>query len=259
MSHIHKEVYGKGQPLVLIHGWSMHSGIWRQFAQKLGQHYQVICLDLPGHGYSEALEPYVLEQITEELMSAIPVQTFHVMGWSLGATVAMDMVSRFPERVTALMVLAGNPCFVQNNDWPGIKPEVLQSFADNLTLSCQTTLMRFLALQVNGLNNGKALLKQLKQAVLECDPPAVSVLQGGLEILRGADLTGALQLMNRPLVFILGDKDALVPVQSGEKVRQLKPTAEIHVLQNAGHLPFLTHQQQVIEIITHFCNEHVPG
>ncbi len=259
MIHIHKEIYGKGQPLVLIHGWSMHSGIWRRFAQNLGQYYQVICVDLPGHGHSEALEPYVLEKVTEELMNAIPVQTFHVMGWSLGATVAIDMASRFPERVAALMVLAGNPCFVQKNDWPGVKFEVLQSFADNLTLSCQATLMRFLALQVNGLDNGKTLLKQLKQAVLECDPPAVSVLQGGLKILRSADLTGALQLMNRPLVFILGDKDALVPVQSGEKVRQLKPTAEIQVLQNAGHLPFLTHQQQVIEIIVHFCNEHVPG
>ncbi len=259
MIHIHKEIYGKGQPLVMIHGWSMHTGIWRQFAQNLGQYYQVICVDLPGHGRSDALEPYVLEQVTEELMNAVPVQNFHVMGWSLGATVAMDMAYRFPERVTALMVLAGNPCFVQNKNWPGIKPEVLQLFADNLTLSCQTTLMRFLALQVNGLNNGKVLLKQLKQAVLECDTPVVSVLQGGLEILRSVDLTGTLQLINCPLAFILGDQDALVPVQCGENMRQFKPVAEIHVLQNAGHLPFLTHQQQVIEIITHFCNEHVPG
>jgi len=259
MSHIHKEVYGKGQTLVLIHGWSMHSGIWRRFAQHLGQYYQVICVDLPGHGRSEAFEPYVLAQITEDLMSAVSAQTFYVLGWSLGATVAMDMVNRFPERVTAVMVLAGNPCFVQKNDWPGIKPEVLQDFANNLTLNCQATLMRFLALQVKGVNNGKVLLKQLKQAVLECDPPIVSVLQGGLEILRNTDLTGTLQLTKRPLVFILGDKDTLIPAQSSEKIRQLKPTAEIHVLQNAGHLPFLTHQQQVIEIITHFCNEHDPG
>lgn len=259
MINIHTEVYGQGQPLVLIHGWSMHSGIWRQFAQNLAQHYQVICVDLPGHGQSDTITPYELEQITEELMVAIPAQTFHVLGWSLGATVAMDMASRFPDRVINLLVLAGNPCFVQNDDWPGMKPEILQSFADNLTLSCQTTLMRFLALQVNGLSNGKALLKQLKQAVLECDPPAVSVLQGGLEILRNRDLTDSLQGTRCPVVFILGDKDTLIPVQSSEKLQQLKPTAQIHVLQNAGHVPFLSHQQQIIEIITGFEQRNVPG
>lgn len=246
MINIHKEVCGQGQPLVLIHGWAMHSGMWRPFAKQLAEHYQVICLDLPGHGRSDAVAPYELETISEALAAAISVENFHLLGWSLGATVAIDMVGRFPDRVSSLTLLAGNPCFVENENWPGVKPEVLQAFADNLALSCQTTLVRFLALQVNGLENGKVLLKQLKQAVLECDAPSVEVLQGGLALLRNSDMTGALSTLDCPVRVVLGDKDALVPVSSAGRLMALRPEMTVNVLKDAGHVPFLSHPDELI-------------
>ena len=52
MTKIHTETYGLGKPIVLVHGWAMHSGIWRLFARELAKHYQVTLIDLPGHGRS---------------------------------------------------------------------------------------------------------------------------------------------------------------------------------------------------------------
>ncbi|MBS4051006.1 MAG: pimeloyl-ACP methyl ester esterase, partial [Methylomonas sp.] len=34
----------------MLHGWAMHTGVWRDFARRLAEYYQVICVDLPGHG-----------------------------------------------------------------------------------------------------------------------------------------------------------------------------------------------------------------
>ncbi len=110
---IHREVYGTGKPVVLIHGWAMHSGIWRSFARDLAEKYKIICLDLPGHGLSDAIEPYGLETVTDHLASCIEEEQFSVVGWSLGATVAMSWAHRFPRRVNNLVVLAGNPRFVE--------------------------------------------------------------------------------------------------------------------------------------------------
>lgn len=249
MSQIYTEVYGEGPALVMIHGWAMHSGVWRDFARQLARHCQVICVDLPGHGRSEAIEPFTLQQIGNALLKAIPVQKFTVLGWSLGATVAMDMAQRFPQRVQRLIVLAGNPHFVRKPDWPGVKAETLDNFAELLKVDVSQTLIRFLALQVNGLAHGKTLLQTLKSAILECPPPGVDVLQSGLDILRTSDLREFLLRNRLPVHLIVGDKDALIPLASAQTLQRLNPAIDVQVLASAGHAPFLSHAEPLIAAI----------
>ena len=199
MINIHKEVYGQGKSIVLIHGWAMHTGIWRKFAQQLAENHQVICLDLPGHGLSETVEPYTLENITEALIAVMPENPVCILGWSLGATVALALTAYYPQRVNSLILLAGNPRFVQEDNWAGVKSELLKDFANSLQLNCQQTLIRFLALQVNQLPDGKSILKELKEAIQECDSPAENVLQSGLDILKQADLREQLIALTCPV------------------------------------------------------------
>ena len=52
MADLHVDSYGSGTPLVMLHGWGMHGGMWGSAVTKLAQHYRVHCVDLPGHGYS---------------------------------------------------------------------------------------------------------------------------------------------------------------------------------------------------------------
>jgi len=250
MSHIHIETYGHGPAVTMIHGWAMHSGVWREFAKQLGRHCQVICVDLPGHGRSDAIEPYNLQRISESLLRALPVQNFTLLGWSLGATVAMDMAERFPDSVKSLIVLAGNPHFVYKNDWPGVKTETLDGFAEMLKSDVQQTLIRFLALQVNGLSHGKQLLQTLKQAMLESPPPSQKVLQAGLDILKNSDLREFMLRNHLPISLILGDQDTLIPLESALVLQRLNPSIQLHVLKSAGHAPFLSHPEQLISAIT---------
>ena len=72
MTKIHLESFGAGKPIVLVHGWAMHSGIWRDFARQLARNYKVICVDLPGHGHSEKIDPFTLEHISDQLVEIIP-------------------------------------------------------------------------------------------------------------------------------------------------------------------------------------------
>ncbi len=252
MIKIHKEVYGQGKPIVLIHGWAMHSGIWRTFARQLAQHYQVTCLDIPGHGFSDTIEPYTLESIADVLMEAVPESSFCLLGWSLGASIAFTMAKKYPHRIDSLICLAGNPKFIQADDWHGMQVELLDDFAQNLQLSCQPTLLRFLALQVYGLAHGKSLLKDLKQAIYECPSPEEPVLKQGLDILKQADLRDELRALNCPLMIIQGDKDSLIPVQVGEDMQKLYANSERIMVSGAGHVPFLSHQALVVNTISGF-------
>jgi pimeloyl-[acyl-carrier protein] methyl ester esterase len=315
VTKIHLETFGQGKPIVLVHGWAMHTGIWREFAKQLANNYQVTCVDLPGHGRSEAIDPFTLERISDALVKIIPpsppftkggIEQLPVfgkervkqssslekeknklsslfgmgkeknkpspafvkggpggicwLGWSLGATVVLDIAARYPERVSSLILLAGNPLFPssgvgEQSEWTGMDVRLLDDFAEHLNKNCQATLLRFLSLQVNGLPNQKELLKALKTAVLECDAPDQNTLLGGLDILKYADLRPVLSVLNIPVSVILGGLDTLVPVAVGQKMQQLLPSLELNIIDRAGHVPFLSHSRETLAIISEFMDE----
>lgn len=255
MTKIHQQTFGKGKPIVLVHGWAMHSGIWRDFAGQLAKNYQVTCIDLPGHGWSEKADSFRFEQISEVLVNAVTDDSCCWLGWSLGATVVLDIARRFPERVNSLVLLAGNPAFTQTAHWPGINVGLLDDFAEKLNEDCQATLLRFLSLQVNNLPDSKTILRTLKSAVMECEAPDNETLQGGLEILKNADLRPVLSGASVPVSVILGNRDTLVPVSAGQYIQELAPDITLNIIDKAGHVPFLSHPQEVLAIISRFMDE----
>ncbi|MGZ8928682.1 MAG: pimeloyl-ACP methyl ester esterase BioH [Methylobacter sp.] len=254
MTKIHLEVFGAGKPIVLVHGWAMHTGIWREFARQLAQDYRVTCIDLPGHGRSGKIDPFTLERISDELVKAVSERSCW-LGWSLGATAVLDIADRYPERVSSLVLLAGNPLFTQTAQWPGMDIHLLDEFAEHLHENCQATLLRFLSLQVKGLPDHKAFLKALKTAVFECDAPDAKILQGGLEMLKQMDMRATLSGLNIPVSVILGGLDTLIPVAVGQKMQLLLPSLELNIIDRAGHVPFLSHSLETATIISRFMDE----
>ncbi len=254
-------VYGTGKPIVLVHGWAMHSGIWGDFAQQLAHSHRVICVDLPGHGQSSVLEPFELAAISAALASTVANEAACWLGWSLGATVALDFAHRYPERVSSLVLLSGNPCFCRSpvasltTAWPAMNDQVLQQFAEQLRDNSQATLLRFLALQVLGSDHYKRLLAELKQSTAACPPPDSATLAGGLAILKQADLRAALADLVIPVMAILGGRDTLVPVAVGEAMRQIQPLLQVQVLDKAAHAPFLSHPQAVLALVRDFLDK----
>lgn len=257
MTQIHLETFGAGKPIVLVHGWAMHSGILREFAQQLARHYRVTCVDLPGHGRSESVEPFTLDRIGAELVNLIPEPSCW-LGWSLGASVVLNIASRYSERVSSLILLAGNPLFTvdaSETQWPGMKNNLLDNFAEQLQQNCPATLLRFLSLQINGLPDQKSQLKALRTTVFECDAPDAQTLQGGLDILKQADLRKALSELTMPVAAIMGGLDTLVPVAAGQAMQQILPRLELNIIDRAGHVPFLSHAEQTLAIISQFMDK----
>lgn len=255
MQKLHYQTIGSGKPIVMIHGWAMHSGIWRDFAERLAAYHQVTLVDLPGHGHSAPLTPFTLNSIVDTLTSALPDDPCCWLGWSLGATVAMALARRYPERAGSLVLVAGNPCFLQQLDWPGMQPAILDSFAANLQHDAHATLLRFLSLQVMALPNAKALTKSLKTLVLACPAPDSQSLQGGLAILKDSDLRAGLAAVTVPVLAVLGKKDSLVPAALAPYLAKLLPAARIEIMEQATHTPFLSHPEQLLAIINTFMDE----
>ena len=62
---LHVESFGSGPPLVLLHGWAMHSGVWGDLPARLGSRFRVHAVDLPGHGFSAPIMPLTLDAMVD--------------------------------------------------------------------------------------------------------------------------------------------------------------------------------------------------
>jgi pimeloyl-[acyl-carrier protein] methyl ester esterase len=148
--------------------------------------------------------------------------------------------------------VASSPCFTAQDDWPGIRPEVLSGFQHQLSQDFQRTVERFLALQTLGTESARQDARLLKSVVLNQPTPSVEVLNGGLEILRTADLRQPLAQLPLPLLRVYGYLDGLVPRKVAGLLDVSWPHSPSIIIAKAAHAPFISQPDEFAEIICIF-------
>jgi pimeloyl-[acyl-carrier protein] methyl ester esterase len=249
---LHVESIGGGEPLLLIHGWGMHGGVWSDVAQKLAADFRVHSVDLPGFGASAPLTETNLESLVQAL-SARFSEPLNVCGWSLGGQVALHWAKREPEQVKRLVLVTSTPCFAERDDWLfGMAGEVLEKFAAELEQNHAATLRRFIALQLRGSENERELLGLLRERLFSRGEPDMGALRGGLEILRDADLRAGLREIGQPTLLIAGERDKLTPPRASHYMAQVMSSARLVEVQGAAHAPFLSHPEIFVGVVNNF-------
>ena len=258
---LHVESIGKGAPLLLIHGWGMHGGVWSEVAEKLAADFQVLSVDLPGYGYSKTekreanKEADSLDLIVDEL-SANFTGPLAICGWSLGGQIAIRWAAREPAKLKHLILVASTPSFVARENWLfGLEKNILEKFASELEQNHASTLRRFITLQLRGSENEKELLLLLRERLFNRGEPNISALRIGLDILRDVDLRDELGGISQPTLVIAGEKDKLTPPQASHYLAQTIPLANLVVIKGSAHAPFLSHPDEFVKNVKSFLNE----
>lgn len=252
---LHIESSGNGAPLLLVHGWGMHGGVWENVAQKLAEDFRVHRVDLPGCGYSSVGNGFTLDSVVDEL-SANFAEPLAVCGWSLGGQIALRWAGREPDKVRRLILVTSTPCFAGRDDWQfGMVGDVLAKFAAELEQNHAATLRRFIALQLRGSENERELLAQLRGSLFSRGEPDMGALCDGLAILRDADLRDELKQIRQPTLVIAGERDKLTPPEASYYLAQAMPSARVIEVAGAAHAPFLSHPEIFVEQVKSFLHE----
>ncbi len=233
---------GEGPDVVLLHGWGMNGDVWEGILPTLSKHFRVTIVDLPGHGRSlDCPINYTLPNLAEMLANVFPEQAM-LVGWSLGGMLSTQFTLDHPQQVTKLVLVASAPQFVCDETWPdGTEAEVLDGFADELKQNYQQTIKRFIAIQAMGSEHAREDQRALRERVFRHGNPQPAALEGGLAILRHANLRSRLAEINCPTLLIVGEHDALFRRTAAEKTKNLFKHANLSVISGAGHAPFLSH------------------
>lgn len=248
---LHIAVVGDGPPLVLLHGWAMHGGVFATLAERLRARYTLHLVDLPGHGASRGdATPLAFDPVCDTLLARLPVAPW--LGWSLGGMFALHAAVRASERVPALVQICSSPCFVRGESWRyGVSAEIFRDFARGLSEDYRATLERFVALEAFGSDHAKDEIRALRAELFARGEPAARVLVDGLQILETADQRPLLPRLRVPSVWIAGRRDRLVDPRAMRDAANIvahtgHASATFVQIEHAGHAPFLTHVDEML-------------
>ncbi|MGC0389440.1 pimeloyl-ACP methyl ester carboxylesterase [Bradyrhizobium liaoningense] len=105
-------VFGRGQPVLLLHGGLANANYWGHQVRALQRHYQVIVMESRGHGRSSRnQEPYGYDSMASDvigLLDHLKIRQAAIVGWSDGAIIGLDIAMKHPERVSRLFAFAAN-------------------------------------------------------------------------------------------------------------------------------------------------------
>lgn len=273
-SDLHIEVRGAGTPLVLLHGWAMHAGVFTPLADRLADRHELHLVDLPGHGRSrDSAVPLEPEAVVAAVAARVPAAPW--LGWSLGGMFALRAAATKPGAVPALVMLCSAPRFVRDSTGPasgtadssspakagpthdesgryGMSAEVFAGFAQGLREDYHGTLERFIALEAFGSDDSRGELRALRAEVFARGEPPPAALAQGLDLLRSVDQRPLLPSLAVPSLWVGGRRDRVVDPRAMRAAAARAPGAAFVQVEHGGHAPFLTHADEVAAAIAGF-------
>ena len=104
--------FGRGEPVILLHGGLVNANWWGHQVRELQKHYRVVVMDSRGHGRSTRnAEPFGYDLMASDvigLMDFLKIPKAALVGWSDGAIIGLDIAMKHPERLTKLFAFAAN-------------------------------------------------------------------------------------------------------------------------------------------------------
>ncbi|NLA67699.1 MAG: pimeloyl-ACP methyl ester esterase BioH [Gammaproteobacteria bacterium] len=253
---MHVEVRGTGAPLVLLHGWAMHGGVFAPLVERLSDRCQLHVVDLPGHGRSrDSAVPLEPAAVVDAVSARVPAAPW--LGWSLGGKFALRAAATRPDAVPALVMLCSAPRFVRDpaagdSGRYGMSAEVFAGFAQGLREDYHGTLERFIALEAFGSDDARGELRALRSDVFARGEPPAEALARGLDLLRTVDQRPLLPTLRVPSLWIGGRRDRVVDPRAMRAAVSATPGAVFAQVEHGGHAPFLTHADEVAAAVSAF-------
>jgi pimeloyl-ACP methyl ester carboxylesterase len=236
---------GDGPPIVLIHGLGGTFRYWLESARRLGRHYRVLMVDVPGFGGSDpAALPFSMLAAGERVLAASealgalqPV----LVGHSLGGPVAALVAERSPERVSGVVLVSTT----------GLSPE--RAWRRHVLLPIVRRALGNPRLWENLLASHawarEIVFTKMFAQPRELDPFTTRMLVGGAALARqlddsleaslGCDLRATLRELAAPLGIVWGEHDETVSRQDAELARRLRPDSRARFVPGAGHMPMV--------------------
>ena len=240
----HIQKFGStGKKLLLIHGTGASSHSWYPLIENLNLECEILCLDLPGHGFTRALARQkkqlmiIVDQISL-LLRNIDFYPNIIMGHSAGAAVAYELAKKIKTKPNTIAI---NAAFGQFSGLAGVAFPYFAKIASSTTIPA-----RFLSLLASKEEIVRKLLASTGSIIPELQIKCYQYLfsntehvDGTLQLMADWDLGYFLDRLpeeTAPIHFLVGDKDTTVPPHISKSWDQSMPNSSLTQFNGLGHL-----------------------
>ncbi|MGH2753743.1 MAG: alpha/beta fold hydrolase [Actinomycetota bacterium] len=256
---------GAGPPIILLHGLGATNASMLTTLWELARDHRVIAPDLPGFGESaKPIRSYDASFYAEwaiDFLDKLGIARADFIGNSMGGRVAIEAALCAPERVGRLVLLAPSPAFIKKRQFN----RVVRFLRPELAL-LPVPLPRKQVLR--GLKRLFSRSERLEDAWYEAAVDefirVFSTPRGRIAFFSAArqiyleephgeiGFWDRLRGLERPALFVWGEKDVIVPAGFARHVERALPTAESVILEDCGHVPQYELPQKTHELVRGF-------
>jgi pimeloyl-ACP methyl ester carboxylesterase len=237
---------GRGNTLVLIHGYPLDHSIWKDVLPLLESDFDLIAPDLRGFGQSTTVStPYLMADLAQDiagLLDALTIEKAYMAGHSMGGYVALAFAKSFPTRVNGLALVSSQAVA----DTPERKEGRYKSAADVMEKG-----VGVVATAMTDKLSANQSVRDIVRPMIERQsiPGVVGALKAMAE---REDLNSLLSSFNFPFTLIHGDADELIPVDRAREIKAKIPAANLYELSGAGHLPMMEFPAKTADALRSF-------
>lgn len=261
---------GDGPPIVMLHGMSATSDIWRFCFDAFKERYRVIAPDLPGHGRSQgAARPYGLRfynQWLDDLLDQLGIAKTILFGNSMGGAISLSYTLAYRERIEKLVMV----------DALGLGPDlpaagighVVSNVPNFVRLLTTGRLDPYLFRYLRGLvivdpeGQARPVLEEMFNLNAKQGPLGFWSAWAGARLLltdffsagKRKQFNQRLQDIEVPTLITWGLHDGLLPVRNAEAGQQNIPHAQVEIFNQSAHSPMLEEPDKFVEVVEAFLN-----
>ena len=237
--------------IVFLHGAGMDHTVWNLHTRYFAYHgFSVLAVDFPGHGRSEGSFLESIEQMADwipDLMNSWeqerPNRQISLVGHSMGALVALECASRYPEMIRDLCLMGPAAKMPVHQDLleaaqkdDPIAYDLVTSWGHGLTGHFGRTPVPGLSL----IGGGRALLSSGSKGALGNDLTACNVYQNGMN---------AAKKIGCPTLCIIGGEDKMTPSRKGLELASAISEVKTEILKNCGHMMILENSNESLKAL----------
>jgi len=230
---VNYEVYGQGERLLLLHGWATNLHSFEGLAPLLSKNFQVICLDLPGFGQSQAPSSaygvFDYANFVEKFLDYLDVKETHMLGHSMGGAICLAYALSFGHAKKLIL-----------EDSAGVRHKNLQ------------TMYKVYLVKLLKVFTLPAFRQHLKHIFGSTDYRNAGNMRPTLVKIVNEDLSRRLAEIRQPTLIIWGQNDKTTTLDEARCINSGIKGSKLIILPNCDHFPHLEHTKEFAKLVTDF-------
>ena len=252
---LHYNDFGKGKPVIILHGLFGSSRNWKGIATLLASEFRVITVDLRNHGQSGYADSMTYREMAEDvyhLICQLSVKSPTLIGHSMGGKVAMMAALEFQRHIKNLIVLDIAPVNY-GHKYGKIFAAINSLQLDQVT--CRNEAENIINRTINDLKLTRFVLQNLMRSDTGYQWRInVPKIEENIDLINKFPKNIDNLKWDNPALFLGGQNSSFIQLQFTGAILELFPAAEIELIENAGHMLHIEQPVMVADKIRRFIN-----